>query len=137
MVLNYLKLAWRNLAKQKIYSLIIVSGLALAYSACIVIFLFVREETSYDKQAADHERIHRVVKDFVNDDGTFLPDATTPPALAPALQSDISQVESVIRIFPSWGTKFLVRNGEISFYEPRVYRADSNLFRFFSLDRKS
>jgi putative ABC transport system permease protein len=132
MIRNYLKLAWRNLAKQKIYSVITISGLALAYSACILIFLFVREETSYDRQSADSDRIFRVVKDFVNDDGTTLPDATTPPALAPALQHDITQLESVTRIFPAWGTKFLVRSGDKSFYEPRVYRGDSNVFTFFS-----
>lgn len=133
MIRNYLKLAWRNLAKQKIYSVIIVSGLALAYSACILIFLFVREETSYDRQSPDSDRIFRVVKDFVNDDGSTLPDATTPPALAPALQNDISQVESVVRVFPSWGDKFLLRAGEKSFYEPRLYRADSNVFNFFAI----
>jgi putative ABC transport system permease protein len=108
MIRNYMKLAWRNLVKQKIYSVIIVSGLALAYSACILIFLFVREETSYDRQSPDADRIYRVVKDFVNDDGTTLPDATTPPALAPALQNDISQVESVVSIFPAWVIFFVL-----------------------------
>lgn len=133
MIRNYLKLAWRNLAKQKIYSAIVVSGLALAYSACILIFLFVREETSYDRQSPDADRIYRVVKDFVNDDGSTLPDATTPPALAPALQNDIAQLESVVRVFPAWGTKFLLRAGDRSFYEPRLFRADSNVFDFFSI----
>jgi putative ABC transport system permease protein len=133
MIRNYMKLAWRNLVKQKIYSVIIVSGLALAYSACILIFLFVREETSYDRQSPDADRIFRVVKDFVNDDGTTLPDATTPPALAPALQNDITQVESVVRVFPSWGDKFLLRAGDKSFYESRLFRADSNIFNFFSI----
>jgi putative ABC transport system permease protein len=133
MIRNYLKLAWRNLVKQNVYSAIIISGLALAYSACILIFLFVREETSYDKQAPDHDRIYRVVKDFVNDDGTTLPDATTPPALAPALQTDVPQINSVVRVFPSWGQKFLLRGNEKSFYEPRIFRADSNVFSFFSI----
>src|SRR5689334_7801597 len=100
MIRNYLKLAWRNLVKQNVYSAIIISGLALAYSACILIFLFVREETSYDKQSPDHDQIYRVVKDFVNDDGTTLPDATTCPAMAPAIQNDIAQVNSVVRVFP-------------------------------------
>lgn len=133
MIQNYLKLAWRNLAKQKIYSAIIISGLALAYAACLIIFLFVQEERSYDLQSPDHPRIYRVVKDFVNDDGSSLPDATTPPALTPALRQDISQLESIVRVFPDWGTKFLVRYGEKSFYEPHLYRADTNLFSFFNL----
>lgn len=133
MLTNYLKLAWRNLVKNKVHSLIIISGLALAYSACLIIFLFVRVETSYDRQAVHHDRLYRVVKDFVHDDGSFLPDATTPPAIAPALAAEIPQIESVLRLFPAWGDKALVRNGDISFYEPRVYRADSNLFDFFAI----
>lgn len=133
MLLSYIKLAWRTLSKNKVYSLIIVSGLALAYCACLLIFLYVRQEISYDKQSPDASRIHRVVKDFVNDDGTFLPDATTPPAIAPAIQQEISSVESVIRLFPSWGSKALIRVGDQSYYEPQLYRADSNFFSFFNL----
>jgi putative ABC transport system permease protein len=86
MLLNYFKLAWRTLLKNKMYSLIIISGLALGYASCIMIYLHIRDELSYDTHNQDSDRIYRVVKDFVND-GTFLPDATTPPALAVFSQS--------------------------------------------------
>jgi len=111
---NYLKLGWRNLAKNSTYSIIIISGLVLAYSACLAIFLFVENETSYDRQSPDAERIYRVVKNFVNDDGTTVPDATTPSALAPHLLEDISQLESVVRIWPTWSQKMLIAMLSIS-----------------------
>ena len=86
MLTNYIKLAWRNLVKNRLYSMITISGLALAYAACTLIYLHVRDELSYDRSFSDGDMIYRVVKDFVNDDGTYLPDATTPPALIPAIR---------------------------------------------------
>ncbi len=133
MLVNYLKLSWRNLAKNSTYSIIIISGLVLAYSACLAIFLFVKSETSYDRQSPDAERIYRVVHNTLEDDGTSIPDATTPSALAPLLQHDISQVESVVRLRPTWGVKALVKAGGKEFFEPRIVGTDSNMVAFFGL----
>jgi putative ABC transport system permease protein len=108
MIKSYLKLAWRTLVKNKMFSLIIISGLTLGYTACIVIYLHVRNERSYDTHNRDYNRVYRVVKDFVNDDNTFLPDATTPPALAWAIKQEIPEVEEATKFIPNWGTKFLV-----------------------------
>jgi putative ABC transport system permease protein len=132
MIKNYLKLAWRTLAKNKVFSVIIISGLTLAYTSCIVIYLHVRNETSYDKHNQDYDRIFRVVKDFVNDDNSFLPDATTPPALAWAIKQEIPEVEEVTKLIPNWGSKFLVRYGDKVFYEKGRYRADSSILKIFS-----
>ena len=46
MIRSYLKLAWRTLVKNKMFSLIIISGLTLGYTACIIIYLHVRNEFS-------------------------------------------------------------------------------------------
>ena len=132
MIKNYLKLAWRTLAKNKVFSVIIISGLTLAYTACIVIYLHVRNEISYDKHNQDYERIYRVVKDFVNDDNTFLPDATTPPALAWAIKQEIPEVEEATKLMPNWGSKFLIRYGDKVFYEKGRYRADSSILKLFT-----
>src|ERR1041385_7926412 len=130
---NYLKLTWRNLAKNSTYSTIIISGLVLAYSACLAIVLFVENETSYDRQSPDADRIYRVVHNSVDDNGTHIPDATSPSALAPLLAQDISQIESTVRIVPTWSLKSLVSGGGKSFYEGRILGADSNMIRFFGL----
>ncbi|HMJ70452.1 MAG TPA: ABC transporter permease [Cyclobacteriaceae bacterium] len=133
MLRNYLKLTWRNLSRNSTYSIIIISGLVLAYSACLLIFLFVNTETSYDTQSPDAERIYRIVHDDIDDDGTVVADATTGSAFAPALIHDISQIETALRIVPTWGVKALVRNGPKAFYEPRIVGADSNMISFFNL----
>lgn len=129
---NYLKIAIRNLGKHKTVSFINISGLALGITICLVIALFIKDELSYDRHHKDAGRIYRVVKDFVNNDGTRLPDATSPPAVAPASQKEIPEVEVVTRILPGWGTKFYVRAGENRFIEENVYMADSSIFDVFT-----
>src|SRR5688572_8781829 len=129
---NYLKIAIRNLGKHKTVSFINISGLALGIAICLLIALFIKDELSYDRHHKDAGRIYRVVKDFVNTDGTRLPDATSPPAIAPASQKEIPEVEVVARLMPGWVTKFYVRAGEKRFIEENVYMADSSIFDVFT-----
>ena len=132
MISSYLKLAWRTLVKNKIFSLIIISGLTLGYAACIMIYLHVRNELSYDTHNNDYDRVYRVVKDFVNEDNNFLPDATTPSALAWAIKQEIPEIEEATKFMPNWGAKFLVRYGDNVFYEEGRYRADSSILKVFT-----
>ena len=60
MIKNYFKTAWRSLSKQKAYSIINVLGLTLGIASCLVIFLVVQYELSYDKFNEKAERIVRV-----------------------------------------------------------------------------
>ena len=132
MIKNYFKIAWRNLLRYKGFSLINIFGLAIGITCCVLVSLFIMDETSYDKYNKDAGRIYRVVKDFVNDDGSKLPDATTPPAIGAAIQKEVSEIEHVARLMPGWGSKFYVRNGEKRFIEENVYRADSSVFDVFT-----
>ena len=132
MIRNFLKIAWRNLLRYKSFSLINIFGLAIGIACCILVGLFMMDELSYDQYNRDAGRIYRVVKDFVNDDGSKLPDATTPPAIGAAIQKDIPEIEHVVRIFPGWGSKFYVRNGDKKFIEENLYRADSSIFDVFT-----
>jgi putative ABC transport system permease protein len=129
---NYLKIAIRNLGKHKTVSFINIFGLAIGITICLLIGLFIQDELSYDRHHKDAGRIYRVVKDFVNDDGSKLPDATSPPAIAPAIQKDIPEVEVTARLMPGWGNKWYVQAGEIRFIEENLYRADSSIFDVFS-----
>src|SRR5882762_1414590 len=99
---NYFKIAIRNLWKNKGLSFINIFGLASGMACSLLIFLFVTDELSYDRFNKGADRIYRVVKDFVNDDGSRLPDATTTPDLAPAMQREIPGVETFTRVFPNW-----------------------------------
>jgi putative ABC transport system permease protein len=57
---NYIKVAFRVFQKEKSVSLINISGLALAFTCCLIIFLFIKDELSYDDFHNDGERIYRV-----------------------------------------------------------------------------
>jgi putative ABC transport system permease protein len=132
---NYFKTAWRNLTKYKAFSIINIFGLAIGIACCIVVSLFIIDELSYDRQNKDADLIYRIVRDFVNNDGSRIPDATTPPTLAEAIQKDIPEVEHVARLFPDAGigNHFYVRYGNKKFIEEYVYRADTNLFDVFTI----
>jgi putative ABC transport system permease protein len=130
---NYFIIAWRNLRQNRISSLINIIGLSAGLTCFIIIFLYVREELSFDRWNTNADRIYRVVKDFVNDDGTRIPDATTPPALAPSLRRDMPEVKYATRLFPSWGRRYLIQYKDKGFYETGLIRIDSNFFDVFDL----
>jgi putative ABC transport system permease protein len=129
---NYFKAAFRNLTKKKGLSFINFFGLATGIACSLLIILFVTDELSYDRFNANPDRIYRVVKDFVNDDGSRLPDATTPPALAPAMQQNIPEVEHATRLFPGWGNKYLLSYRDKKFLEDKLFRVDSSFFTVFT-----
>jgi len=70
MIKNYFKIAWRNISRHKVYTVINVSGLALGICACIVIYLITSYDLSFDKFHPDKERIYRIVGELERSDGT-------------------------------------------------------------------
>ncbi len=132
MVKNYFKIAWRSLLKYKAFSFINIFGLATGMACSLLIFLFVKDEISYDRYHKDSAKIYRVVKDFINDDGSRIPDATSPAALASAMQREIPEVEAVTRLMPNWGASWLVEYGDKKIPEQKYWRADSNFFDVFT-----
>ena len=132
MIKNYFKIAWRSLLKYKGFSFINIFGLATGMACSLLIFLFVKDELSYDRYHKNASNIYRVVKDFINDDGSRIPDATSPAALAPAMQRDIPEVEGVTRLMPNWGGSWLVQYGDKKIAEQKFWRADSNFFEIFT-----
>jgi len=134
MILNYFKIVIRSLLKGKTFSLINIAGLALGLSCFTIIMLYVENELSYDSFHREPERIVRVVKDFVNSDGTTIPDATTPPALAKAIREELPEAEHVTRFFPNWGRQNLLEFGDKRFYEMNMGRVDSSFFQVFDFE---
>jgi putative ABC transport system permease protein len=62
MIKNYLKVAWRNLVKNKVFSLINILGLTIGITVCMMIFLFIMNEFSYDKFHKQGKNIYRVMR---------------------------------------------------------------------------
>lgn len=128
---NYFVIAWRNLWKNRVFSGINIIGLSAGMMCFIVIVLYVKNELSYDRFHKNSDRIYRVAKDFVNNDGSSIPDATTPPALTVALRNNIPEVAYATRFMPAWGRNFLIQNGDKKFYETELLRIDSSFFEVF------
>jgi putative ABC transport system permease protein len=61
MIGNNLKIAWRNMAKNKLYSFIKIGGFAFSIAICILIVLYIKHETSYNKFYPAMDRIYRLV----------------------------------------------------------------------------
>ncbi|HEU4640585.1 MAG TPA: ABC transporter permease, partial [Candidatus Binatia bacterium] len=92
---------------------------------------YVEHELSFDQFHTRHADIYRVVKDFVNPDGSALPDATTPPALAKALRTELSDVETATRMAVNRGRLFLLQYQDKKFYETELIRVDKQFFEVF------
>lgn len=133
MIKNYFKTAWRNLWRSKSVSLINILGLAIGMACSLLILLYIRDEQSYDRFHEHSDRTYRIVKDFINDDGTRIPDATTPAALAPALRNEVPEIEKITRIFPNWGATWLIKFGEKKIVEEKLWRVDSSFFDVFTI----
>lgn len=129
---NYIKVALRNFWKNKGFSFINLFGLAMGIACSLLIFLFVHDELSYDRFNKDADNIYRVVKDFINDDGSRIPDATTPAALAPAMQREMPEVVAITRIHPNWGGNYLVKYGNKKIIEEKLCGVDSSFFDVFT-----
>lgn len=130
---SHFKFAWRNILKHKSTAVMNLLSLSVGMACFIFTFIYIQGELSYDKFHTDADSIHRVVIDLVESDGKILPDATTPPALAASLSADFPEVEAAVRLFPNWGTKFLMGvDEENKFYEEDLIRTDSTFFDVFT-----
>ena len=97
MFLNYFKLAFRNLLRQKGYSLINIAGLAIGLVCCLFIVLFIRNELSYDRQNENAERIYRVLVTY-GGTGSENTIPIQPYRLREALKTEFPEIDTITRI---------------------------------------
>ncbi|MFD1145193.1 ABC transporter permease [Larkinella insperata] len=131
---NYLKIAYRNLLRQKSFSAINIVGLTVGLTCCFLILLFVRHELSYDTFQQKFDRIYRVtyLPKFA---GLTEPLALTPPPVAPLLSANFSEIEKSARVFQSSATIEMKNNPQsqpIKYDEERFFFGDSTLLNIFS-----
>jgi len=94
MLRNYIIVAFRNMARQKVYSVINVMGLSLGIACSVLVFLYVQEEYSYDKFHENSDRLYRVwSKEHNPERGREIANAATPYMLPDVLRSDYPEVE--------------------------------------------
>jgi putative ABC transport system permease protein len=132
MFFSYIKIALRNVVRQKLYSGINILGLAIGVAACIIILLYVQDELSYDRWNKKVDRIYRVVVQGAIGGSEFNMALSTPP-LAATLIEEFPEVEDAGRISYTGGYPVL-RYGDKAFSEERWAMADSNIFEIFDLE---
>ncbi|MCP4725652.1 MAG: FtsX-like permease family protein [bacterium] len=121
MIQNYLKIAFRNIKRNKSFSALNIIGFAVGIAAYLLIGLYINYELSYDEY---HENADRVYQVFTNHA------ATTPAPLGPVLMSEFSEVESATRVQDDGG--FLLRYGDKVFIEEEWVWADKHIFDIFT-----
>lgn len=137
MIVNYLKIALRNIRRHKSFATLNIAGLAVALAACLVIFLVLQHEFSYDTYHKNYSRIHQLVKKRVTADGEAFR-TSIPFAATPALRSGYPHItftdvftrpEGQVTIADQTGgagnKKFLEQSG--------IFYAEPDLFKLFDV----
>ncbi|PWT71310.1 MAG: ABC transporter permease [Bacteroidetes bacterium] len=130
MIKNLLLIALRNFRKDKWYSLLNVLGLTIGISFSLFLIFYVRDELSYDKYNKFADRIYRI-NSYIQERDKNTDWTITQFPLAPTLKKDFPEVEEAIRFAPRERTLF--KYGTNNFYETKVYYADSNIFKVFTV----
>lgn len=127
---NYITVAWRNLIKNRTFSIINIAGLAVGLACFILITMYVIDELSYDRFHEKADRIYRIHSD-IRFGGTDLNMAVSADPMGAALKKDYPQVEEFTRIYASEGSK-LFKKGNQYINETKVAYADSTFFNVFT-----
>ncbi len=142
MVKHYLQLAFRNLKRRINYSLINISGLAIAVAACVLIGIYIQYELSYDDFIENGDRIYRLTQTSITPDKTYTSAGTVVP-LAPSLESEFTRfIEKTVRLFNGFEQywTFIIRSDDPdnpvaeSFLESNFYFTDSTFFEVFGIE---
>jgi predicted permease len=109
MIRNYLKIGYRNIAKNKGYSFINVTGLALSITCAIFIFSFVKYNLSFDNFHENPDRIYRIVTELHRDVIAYR--SSVPSPLGAFFRNDHSYGEKIARVYTEHNALITLRNG--------------------------
>ncbi len=129
MLKNYLKITLRNIAKQKGYSFINITGLALGMALFILIARYIQFEFSFDKFHQKYARIHRVEYNY-DGKGRFIAYSHLP--IGAALVRDFPEIEGFTRFLNMDNGKLLSAGNEKKFSEDQGWWAEQSFFELFS-----
>ena len=130
MIQNYMKTAWRNLVKNKAFSLINILGLSTGLCCFLLILLFVQDELHFDHFNQKADRTYRVYSK-IRFGGTNLEFPLASDMMGEALKKDYPAVEQYTRIYTSNGLK-QIKKGNLFITEQHVAHVDSTFFDVFT-----
>src|SRR6266404_5310873 len=129
MLKNFLLIAYRNLKKNKGYTLLNILGLSAGLTCFAFIAVWVKDELSYDRFNKNAERIVRVVGKVTTEAESFDHAVTSVP-MAKALQEDFPEVQNTVRIDKN--DAIVIKYGVKQFYEDKILLTDPSFFDVFS-----
>ncbi len=129
MIRNYIKIAFRNFSRNKVYSFINIAGLAIGLAAAMLIILYGKDEVSYDRFHANNPNIYRVVNQWISADGSVKSnDGNTGHFQGPKFKEGIPEIKAFVRVKAD--SRNIRMNNEITNQE--MMAVDSNFFSVFS-----
>lgn len=130
MIKNYLLIAYRNLKKQKSYFVINVFGLSIGIASCLLCYMHIKHEMSYDQFHTQSDNIYRVVTGDMTDRNGGWVKVSAP--MTPRLQEDIPEIVDYVRFTKiTYNPKITVKYEDKIFNEERFYMADASVFAVF------
>src|SRR5215217_5613567 len=119
---NYLKTALRNLWRSRTFSLINILGLSVGLACCMLIFLYSKDEISYDRFHEKKDNIYRITATMTHQDGNADKIASTGMKPGPTFKREIPEIEDFVRV---QSTNFNIKHGKEVFDQEALY-VDSN-----------
>ena len=130
MIKNYFKIAFRNLVKNRIFSVINILGLAIGIAATVLISFYVKHERSYEDFHVNAANIFRLSLNLYNGNEFIINDVETYQTLGPEFKTKMPEVKDYVRVL-HWGS-YAINANDQTFYEDRIFVADQSIFTVFS-----
>jgi putative ABC transport system permease protein len=130
MIRNYFKIAWRNITRQKGYSFINITGLAIGIAACLLILQYVSFELSYENFQTNKDRIYRVQQDRYDNGKLSTQWAAGAWAVGNSFKDAIPEVEDYVKVHQDDAAVAEVNNQPIKI--DKVFFASSSFFNIFT-----
>ncbi len=128
MIKNYLKTAFRNLWRNKIFSVIKILGLSIGLTVCMLIFLYTKDELSFDRFHANKGQLHRIIQTLTMGDNPPQTMGITPGLMGDAIKREVPEVAQFVRVN---GENVTIRKNNDVFTEQAMF-VDDNFFSVFS-----
>ncbi|MBO3698272.1 ABC transporter permease [Roseivirga sp. E12] len=132
MLKNYLKIAFRNLIKRKVTSMVNLMGLSIGITLTVLLILYAQYELDYDKFHPEPEQTYRLLRMEELGNNTQIV-AKTSPRIMLSLTEEFSEVESTTLLFKHWNVPLLSQEDK-GFYEQDFLFADSSFFDVFGYE---
>jgi len=132
MLRNYLKIAYRNLIKTKLFSAINILGLSIGMAACLLILHYVNFEKSYDQLHSNIDQIYRLRYERISENGSAVRFASCTPPAGALIRERFPEVDKLARVFRYRGV--VVSHQDVKFTEERVFHAEPEFIDIFDFN---